>query len=83
MSFALSQCTFKPVHNEPTEARIGYQEFQLPFAERALMKTSGAFKLRCKHVLRDQRCSSESGKPGINYILSERRVPRGLQLYLS
>lgn len=51
MSFVLSQCAFKLIHNEPAEACISYQEFQLPFAERALMKTSGAFKLRCNHVL--------------------------------
>lgn len=39
------------------------------------MKTSGASQLRCKHVLPDQRCSSGSGKPGINYILSPAASP--------
>lgn len=39
------------------------------------MKTSGVSQLRCKHVLPDQRCSSGSGKPGINDILSPAASP--------
>lgn len=48
-----------------------------------LMKTSGALKLRCRHVLQDQRCGKGSGKPGINCILLERRALHRLQPYLS
>lgn len=70
--FSRSQRVFGLVCNEPGEAtrNSSYCSQSEP-----LMKTSGASKLRCKRVLPDQRCSSGSGKPGINYILLPAALP--------
>lgn len=54
------------VCNEPGEAT---RNSSYCLQSEPLMRTSGASELRCKRVLPDQRCSSGSGKPGINYIL--------------